>query len=236
MSFKFDSTLSQYLNGTLGAAYSEPITLFAFVKHVNHTAILQTVLGLGETVSSPNSSLQMRYVGTTERYNGLVTDTAGVATAQTVDDTVQDNVWFGMVSTHPDEGNHTAYIRTIGTTETDVVTATTNAMGFVRVGRSMGGGNYYGAASPNESKMAEIGIVTGVAPTTQQITDYLAGVALSSLGFGANLKLYVPMSTNSLTNLGSDSLGSLTNTNGATYDSDHPIITTGQALMGQIWV
>jgi hypothetical protein len=239
MSFKYDSVIQQYLSGTLGATISPPCALYSFVKHVDHPAVTQGVIALGETTASINSQFGFRYSAFTERYNCTSIDTAGGSSTAVFDDTVQDNIWWGSVAVLVSDTDRRIYIRTFGNSNTNATSRVTNPFAFMRVGRIMGGGNYYGAGNPNEGKIAEIGVTAGGVPSNQQITDYLNGIALDTLGFGTDLKVYVPVDTNSLVNLGSDSMGSLTANGGPVFDSDHPIITDAPGgaqvpLMGQI--
>ena len=76
-----------------------------------------------------------------------------------------------------------------------------------------------------DNLLAELAL-WGIELSTQQKTDYLAGIAASGIA-ASDLAGYWPMDADNATqsNLGVDATGDLTVTS-ATFDADHPTITS----------
>jgi hypothetical protein len=218
MSFLFDGS-GDYLSGTLGTTYGKPITLAAHVKFTTHPSPSSDVfLTLGNSASSIDHCLTILTSTVDDEWYALSRTTG--ANQAIVSSVNRDDQWTSVVGVFTSNTLRDLYIQTISQTGQSTGTSSvTDAMQYIRAGVWLDGARYL------TGKLAELAIWDS-ALSTADITSYLAGTAASGID-AANLIEYVPMSTNSLLNLGTDTDGDLTATGNAVFDADHPIITSG---------
>jgi hypothetical protein len=232
MSFKFDGTNDNLL-GTFTSTYDTPSTMACWIKLVTHPIAIQAIFSAGSAAASNDESHQIRTIATDNTWRGRSQITGGSADECTAPATDLDGVWAGIVVKNAAANSRTIYLQTFANSGTSSGSRDVTAIQYIAVGEALAGGSDFGAANPNESKIAECAFWSS-ALSDADITSYLGGTAASVID-AANLVGYWPMASNSLLNLGVDAGGDLTAGGNAVFDADHPVITTGLAPIRLIW-
>jgi len=220
MSFIFDGA-GDLLTGTLTSSYGDPLTLAVFVKVTAHPLAAKGILMVGNNQVTTPDSYSLRTTSVDDQWEANSENSAGTNGAAKVTLNI-DATWAGIVGVFTNDALRDSYVQAIANTAQNTASrVVADVIKYISAGGFLSSANYF------TGRIAELAI-WNAALTTQQITDYLAGNAASGIA-AANLIEYVPMSTNSLLNLGTDADGDLTAAGNAAFDSDHPIITSGSA-------
>jgi hypothetical protein len=214
MSRLFNSS-SDALTGTFTSTYADPVTLGIFYKGT-HSGTVDYALQFGNSASSIDQAYS---IGTNSTVNQWIAISRTTANGTAIFTLSTDGVWVGLVGVFTNDSLRDVYIGSIGNTAQGTTTrAVSDVLQFISVGISLA------ATGGIPANLAEVAIWNS-ALSAGDITNYLAGIAASGIA-AANLIGYWPLSADVLTNEGTDAGGDLTN-NLTTFDSDHPVITSG---------
>lgn len=218
MSFSFDG-VNDTLTGTFASTYANPVTLACFIKVNHHPSQVDEVMVLGNIAGSNNDRYNLQILITPNQYSARLVDAAGLGSGATIDYSI-DGVWAAYVGVYTTDALRDVYVLSPAHTAQDTVNRSpSDTLQFIRLGETLAGGNDY------TGKIAEAAIWTK-ALSLAEVTNYMAGRKASTISPG-NLIGYWPLAAAGATqaNQGLDADGLLTVT-GATFDADHPIITT----------
>lgn len=222
MSYDFAAAGSK-IKGQLTTAIDHDatgLTIACWIKQADSPAANQEILNIAEseTVDENNHNISDR--STADQYGAESWTLSGNSAVFTASAGEHDGNWIGIVGTFTSTILRDLYVNVIGDTATSTPLKLVDPVSWVIFGQQPGGGAQYTSLSAE-------GAVWNIVLTTQQITDFLAGDAASTIQ-AANLRGYWPLSADSgtQTNLGLDATGDLTVTN-AVFDADHPTITGG---------
>lgn len=224
MSYSFDGT-NDFLTGAFTSTYTDPLTIACFLKVTDHPLAADCMVVLGVNAGSNNENYQLRTGATDNQWRLLVIDAAAATSGADVVATV-DNTWtplVGVVNTDAASAAPPSRVLYVANTSTfDDTSQNERLVGAVqqiRFGEGLAGGQDYAGL------LAEVA-VWNIALNTTQIGQYMSGTAASSIA-SANLVGYWPLSVENTTqaNEGTDAGGDLSVT-GATFNADHPTITT----------
>lgn len=223
MSYLFNAA-NERMTGTLTSTYAATCTLALYLKTANHPAAASCIMQLGASSSAVADSLALRTTATDNQWGARYTDPA--ASADTASRTQNvDTTWAPLVATFPSASSRIIRVADYANSGSASAarTASDDVMKYLRIGETLAAAEDLGAAGT--FYIAEVAIWNAILSQTD-IESYMAGTAASSIA-AANLIGYWPLNASNATqsNLGVDAGGDLSVT-GATYDADHPTITT----------
>lgn len=228
MSYSFDGA-SDRLTGSFTSTYSGAVTLAAFIKVVGHPLASDCVSNFGNSSSTVNDS---HYIGTATTANDDEWTARSVNSGGTGGPAIVtlniDGVWAGLVGVFTSATSRDLYVQALANTDNDATNITVgSALQHMKIGSNLANNL---AFTGNIAECA----VWNAALTSQQITDYMSGIAASAIA-SASLIGYWPMSASNATqaNEGLDAGGDLSVT-GATFDADHPVITLPSTARGRM--
>ena len=221
MSYSFDG-VDDDLTGDLGASneLAYPITIAHWVKYVDHPVFFEGMLSLALNTANDGflytatSNADGRFAGST--HNGL----NALFTLSTP--TSLDNEWFAIVYVARSATDRQVYIDVRGNTATETTSyAASELYRKITVGASgYGDLEFLG-------NIAEVAIWNSdLSADTADIDDYMAGTSADQID-NASLVGYWPLNTDGGLSDASGNGGPTLTANGAVFDSDHPIITSG---------
>ncbi len=222
MSFLCDGT-NDYVAGPLTSSYSSPCTIAAFVRYATPvTPVIKAIFSIGSSATTNVTCLRLAADQTANQWTGSASNATSVF-AQATTTFAGDDVWVPLVLTCASNTLRTLYVGSFANAGTpNTVSRNMNGMAFLRAGSN------FLTQQELIGRVAELAFWNIVLSSTA-IDQYCAGTPASSIQ-AANLPVYIPMSTNSLLNLGTDTTGDLTAFGNAQFDSDHPVIISGSSL------
>ena len=221
MSFIFDGT-GDNINGAFTTTRAQPVTLACWFKGA-HPAAIDCYLALGNNAATDTDTLYLRTAGTANQYNAVSRGSAaGVEMASEVQSV--GTAWTSLVGRFTSNTSREVFVNGITFTDLNV-----NSMVVAGVLKYIFSGTSPSGVNDAAVRIAELAI-WDVALSDADVTSYLGGTAASGIN-ASHLIGYWPLSTNSLTNLGTDAGGGLTATGNAVFDADHPSITSGNLIL-----
>lgn len=218
MSYLFNA-LNERLTGTLTTSISPPFTMGCWIKVPDYQLANRAFFSLGASVSQDTSAWIRMNNSLDNEWQAVVRDTTTRLVSRT---TNRDGVWFAFISRVISATSRFCDDDT-GTSAQGTASCTLSGLTLIRLGEDAAGGTDLGTDSVNRY-VAEPAIWDANLGSSD-VAAYLAGTAASSIA-ASNLRFYVPCAVNGvLDNLGLDAGGDLT-VSGATWDADHPTITT----------
>lgn len=232
MSYLFNSG-TDIIRGSFNSTYAKPITIAAFVKVTSHPLAISGFAAIGNQDSDNSDSFLIGTRATVDQWRAHAQ--AADDTTNTVSYTINiDGVWAGIIGKLTTNSSRDIYVQALANTaHASALKAISDTLKYVAIGDNLQGTQEFPGLVA-EVAMWNMTLADG------DITDYMNGVAASGIQ-AANLIGYWSLNSDTgatVPNAGIDAGGTLTVTN-ATFDSDHPTITSGAvarkrrtALMG----
>jgi hypothetical protein len=220
MSYAFDGA-NDTLTGAFGTTYQIPMTIACWIKVAAHPVAGDIIMTVGKNAAATTDSFDIRSDTTDDVWGMRAIDSAAAASNAMYTLNI-DATWTPIVAVYTSATDRKIYVGSYSNAGSSTQSRTVLDVGYVRLGEALNAaGDYVG-------NIAEAA-VWDKALSQAEIEAYCAGTAASGIG-ASDLIGYWPLNASNATqsNLGVDSAGDLTVTS-ATYDADHPTISSGGA-------